>query len=68
MKKIELSIVIVSFNTKTITKKCTISIVKSLINTKVSYEIIIIDNGSTDGAAEKIKKKKIKILFILYKL
>ncbi|OGK43195.1 hypothetical protein A3A46_03525 [Candidatus Roizmanbacteria bacterium RIFCSPLOWO2_01_FULL_37_13] len=56
MKKIELSIVIVSYNTRTITKKCIASILKSLINTNISYEVIVIDNGSSDGSLEYLKK------------
>lgn len=50
MKK--LSIVILSFNTKELLIKCLDSIPKN-----PSWEIIIPDNGSTDGTLEEIPKK-----------
>lgn len=46
----DVSIIIVNYNTKTITLDCVKSIVT---NTKgVDYEIILVDNNSTDGSAE----------------
>jgi len=48
----ELSIIIVSFNTRELLKKCLESIKNA--------EIIVIDNASTDGSVEEIKKLKIK--------
>jgi len=47
---IDLSIIIVSYNTKELTRKC----IESIINNThiVSYEIIIVDNASTDGSVE----------------
>lgn len=47
-KSVELSIIIVSFNTAQITQACVRSIIKSLANTNITYEIIIIDNASND--------------------
>ncbi|PIV09832.1 hypothetical protein COS31_00540 [Candidatus Roizmanbacteria bacterium CG02_land_8_20_14_3_00_36_15] len=52
MKKIELSIVIVSFNTKKITQDCLQSINRSLMNSEINYEIIVVDNDSQDGSHE----------------
>lgn len=49
---IDLSIIIVSYNTKKITKDCLKSINRSLTGTKIKYEIIIIDNDSHDGSQE----------------
>jgi GT2 family glycosyltransferase len=53
----DLSIVIVSFNTKSLTDQCLASIQTNLASSKISYEIIVIDNISTDGTLEMIAKK-----------
>lgn len=55
--KIELSIIIISYNTKKITKKCLRSIDVSLKRSSLRYEIIVVDNASTDGTAESIKQR-----------
>lgn len=52
MSKVDLSIIIPSYNTKTIMLDCLDSIIK---HTKgIGYEIIIIENGSKDGSLEAI--------------
>lgn len=56
MVKIDLSIVIVSYNTKKITEECVESINRSLTNTKIKYEIIVVDNNSLDGSAQTLEK------------
>ena len=56
MKPIDLSVVIVSYNTKKITKDCVISINRSLTKTKIKYEIVVADNGSEDGSHELLKQ------------
>ena len=56
MEPLDLSIIIVSFNTKEITENCLKSIFKSLEKTKLSYEIIVVDNDSKDGSIEMLKK------------
>lgn len=53
---IDLSIVIVSYNTQKITEDCIESINRSLTNTKIKYEIIVVDNNSLDGSAETLQK------------
>lgn len=66
MGKIDLSIVIVSFNTRDLTIDC----INSIVNTtkKINYEIIVVDNASTDGSADAIRslQKKLKIDLILF--
>jgi len=56
----KLSIIIVSFNTKDLLKKCIESIVHcSWFN--ILGEIIVIDNGSTDGSQKVVKSIKSKV-------
>lgn len=47
---IKLSIIILTWNTAKITKKCVISLTKKIKN--IQYEIIVTDNGSTDNTKE----------------
>lgn len=54
-----LSIIIVSFNTKDITKKCLLNLKKNLDHYPISYEVIVVDNGSVDGSVEMLKKIKL---------
>src|SRR3989338_8110642 len=56
MVKIDLSIVIVSYNTKKVTEDCIESINRSLTNTKIKYEIVLVDNDSRDGSAQALQK------------
>lgn len=50
----ELSIIIVNWNTKYYLRDCLVSIFESLKG--VSFEIIVIDNNSSDGSVELVKK------------
>jgi len=67
MAKIDLSIIIVSFNTKEITKNCIDSINQSLWKSKIKYEIIVVDNNSHDGSQELLsflaKDKKNHLIY-----
>lgn len=63
-KSVDLSIVIISFNTGLITQRCVKSVISSLKNT-LSYEIIIVDNSSKDNTIKLLKQiesKNIKII------
>lgn len=55
MKTPDLSIVIVSYNTKKITEDCIESINRSLTNTKIKYEIVVLDNNSHDGSPKLLE-------------
>lgn len=63
-KKPVVSIIIVSFNTKNYLKDCLQSVFHNLKKTK--YEVIVVDNASTDSSTTYLKKlqaqKKIKLL------
>ncbi|TVZ16941.1 glycosyltransferase family 2 protein [Maribacter sp. MAR_2009_72] len=47
---IEVSVIIVNYNTLTLTKNCLDSIKK--FTKDIHYEVILVDNGSTDGSKE----------------
>lgn len=53
-----LSIIIVNFNTKDLLRDCLDSLFKSSEKSKSSFdfEVIVVDNGSTDGSVESLKK------------
>ena len=55
----DVSIIIVSYNTEKLTASCIRSIVK--YTRDVDYEIIVVDNGSTDGSVAKISNLKSQI-------
>jgi len=59
---IDLSICIVSYNTKDLLVRCIESIYQS--KPEVSYEIIVVDNNSTDGTVDVIKQKFNKVKLI----
>lgn len=60
----DLSIIIINYNTKRITVDCANSVLK---NTKdVAYEIILIDNASSDGSYNELKKKFARYKFVKY--
>ncbi len=67
--KIDLSIVIISYNTKKITQECLRSVFQSLASStnNLQYEIIVVDNASTDGSMEMLRdlaKEKPNLILI----
>lgn len=50
----DISIIIVSYNTQLLTRDCIASIYRS--ETRYSYEIIVVDNDSSDGSPELIRE------------
>ncbi|MFZ2206087.1 MAG: glycosyltransferase family 2 protein [Microgenomates group bacterium] len=52
----DLSVIIVSFNTKELTLQCIDKLQNALSKGSLKSEIIIIDNNSHDGSAESLKK------------
>lgn len=61
----DISVIIVSYNTKHLTERCLASLVRSLKISKLTWEIILVDNVSTDGTREMLKKKfpKVRTIF-----
>src|SRR3989344_2278413 len=51
---LDLSIIIVNYNTKEFLKRCINSIIENVKG--VSYEIIIVDNASSDGSPSEISR------------
>ena len=52
---LDLSIIIVNFNSKNLLKDCLQSINQNI--RKISYEIIVIDNHSSDGSPDMVKNE-----------
>ena len=60
--KVDLSIIIVGFNTKCFLEKCLGSISRQRVNGDL--EVIVVDNGSQDNSCEMIKNKFSKVKLI----
>jgi len=50
---LDVSVIIVNWNTKELLKKCLASVYEQKKN--INYEVIAVDNGSTDGSVEMVK-------------
>lgn len=55
-----ISIIILSFNTKDITRDCLDALIQSLSQTDIESQIIVVDNASEDGSQEMISSFKEK--------
>ncbi|OGH42349.1 MAG: hypothetical protein A3H79_01185 [Candidatus Levybacteria bacterium RIFCSPLOWO2_02_FULL_36_8b] len=62
----DISIIIVSYNGKKFLKNCIASIIDNVSN-KINYEIIVVDNNSSDNSAEMIRKEFSQIKLIANK-
>jgi GT2 family glycosyltransferase len=58
----DVSIIIVNYNTKELVFNCIDSIIIQTL--KLTYEIIVVDNDSTDGSQKAIKKKYFNVILI----
>jgi len=61
MNQFHLSIIIISYNTEKITIDCLKSIIESLKNSSLKYEIVVIDNASKDNSVLAIKRLESEI-------
>jgi len=55
LKKIDLSIIVVSHNTKELLRNCLSSVFERI--TGIDYEVWVVDNASTDGGLEMVGKE-----------
>lgn len=60
--KTELTIIIISFNTRDMTKNCIESVLSHTRN--IEFEIIVVDNNSNDGSQQMLKNDFPQIQFI----
>lgn len=60
--RIDVSIIIVSYNTKDLLSVCLSSLIKQ--KGSKSWEIIVVDNASSDGTSDLIKEKFPDVIFI----
>ena len=61
MGQVNVSIIIVNYNTLHVLRPCLDSIVEQTKD--INYEIIVVDNGSTDGSIEALSKDQ-RLTFI----
>jgi GT2 family glycosyltransferase len=64
-KQTDLSIIIVSHNTRELLRNCLDSLMKNLKGIKYSVEIIVVDNASTDGSRQMLKDGFPKVTVVL---
>lgn len=60
---IDLSVIIVSFNTQKLLQECLESIFKQTKD--LDYEVIVVDNGSTDESVKSVKELRVKELRVI---
>lgn len=53
----DVSVIIVSYNTKQLLDDCLSSVIRSLKKSGLKWEIIVVDNVSTDGTRQMLNKK-----------
>lgn len=58
----ELSIIIVNYNTREFLKQCLTSLFESEFD--LAYEVIVVDNASSDGSSLMVKKEFPSVIFI----
>lgn len=58
----DLSVIILNYNTKNLLKKCLESVFKSQSN--FQFEVLVSDNGSTDGSVEMVKNNFLQVKLI----
>ncbi|MCX7957286.1 MAG: glycosyltransferase, partial [Endomicrobia bacterium] len=63
MSEIKVSFVIINYNGKIYLEKCLASIIKNVSG--ITYEIIVVDDASTDGSAEMVRTKFSQVKLIV---
>ena len=60
--KVQLSIIIVNYNSKSLIEQCLVSVDKAI--TGINAEVIVVDNNSSDGSKEYLSLKFTNVKFI----
>lgn len=63
---IDISIIVISYNTKNLLEECLLSISKN-ITSRLTHEIIVVDNASGDNSAEMVRRNFPKVILIANK-
>lgn len=58
----DLSIIIISFNTKDLLDRCLASVFRSLQASELTFEVLVVDNGSTDGSRDILSNKYTRVI------
>lgn len=62
---VDLSIIVLSYNTRDLTKRCIDSLIDSLeLSQPLTYQIIVVDNDSSDGSQEMIKSLPVESILL----
>ncbi len=68
MAKVDLSIIILSYNTAKLLRQCLESVANSLqqaaISNKLKAEVIVVDNNSSDGSREMVKREFSEVVLV----
>ena len=62
MNNMQLSIIIVNYNTKSLLRNCLTSVYA--LTSDITFEVIVSDNGSTDGSIEMLKSEFPQVILI----
>lgn len=63
----DISIIIVNYNTREFLKNCVKSIIGN-VSKKINYKIIVVDNASSDGSVDMVKKEFFQVKLIANKV
>lgn len=61
---LDLSVIILSYNTKDITQRTLDSLLAALKKSRITYEVIVIDNNSIDGSQAVLQHYPVKSVFL----
>jgi len=62
MDKILISVIVPAYNEEKLISSCISGLEKQDFN-KENYEVIVVDNGSTDNTSQKVKKFNVKLIY-----
>jgi len=65
VKDIDLSVIIVSYNTRSLLDKCLSTLIHDAVNFSINIEIIVVDNASADGTENMIRERYPKVHLLI---